>query len=148
MKRRLARGAAVGIMVLILFVTPLSAVLSRPGQFEVYFPAFSSFDHPLTVALDDRTGLVRGLAVTAVPMGLPNPVANSGPDARVLIVTLDGSSCDDLTQLIVERVDGGYRLTAKTLEGGCSMGTGMTRSVAISLWSPVDAATVTLESLD
>jgi len=141
MRARLARAAVAAVLIVLLAVTPLSALIA-PGQFEIRFPALSAVDPALTVTLDDRTGLVRGLAIAAVPRALPDAVINYGSDGRLLIVTLDGSSCDHLTELVLERVNSGFVISAKTWESGCSIGTGMTRAVAIILWAPVDASTV------
>jgi hypothetical protein len=144
---RIARVIGVAVLVLLLALIPLSMLIA-PGQFEIQFPTRgASFEEALTVQLDDRTGQARGLAPALPQRGVGPAVTNYGADYRVLIVKLEGSSCDWLTQLALEPAGNAFLLREKTHERSCAIGTGKTRAVAISLWGPIDAATVRFESM-
>ena len=149
---KIGRTFAVGVFVFLMAVTPLSALIA-PGEFEIRFRPdgprnswWEPADNGFTVRLLDRTGLARGLGVAPPRRGLPDPITNSGTDGRTLVVSWEGASCDDLTNLTLERAVGGFVIRERTHEGGCFMGTGAYHSVAIPLWAPVDASTVELES--
>ncbi len=149
---RFVRPLVIALLMLLVAVTPLSALIA-PGEFEIRFrpegprnPWWDPGDNGFTVRLLDRTGLARGLGVAPPRRGLPDPITNYGADGRTLVVRWDGASCDDLTNLTLERAVGGFVIRERTHEGGCFMGTGAYHSVAIPLWAPVDASTVTLVS--
>jgi hypothetical protein len=144
MKVRLARGAVVTVMVLALAVTPLSAVLSA-GHFETWLPSWDMFGRTsLQVTMDDQTGLVR--AMTPAQSGELDRVINPGGNRSVLAVTWMGGCSDRLATLSFRATDTGFVLTERTLGWGCSLLIGLDRSVAIYLWSPIDAETVTFSA--
>jgi len=143
---RFARPLVVAVLVLLFAVTPLSALVA-PGEFEVRFKATASSSsywqpYEFAVRLADRTGLARGLAPAASVRGNVAPVINYGADGRILIVSIEGSSCDYLTHLTFERIVDGFRIRERTDGLNCGIRTGSTHEVAIQLWAPVDAATV------
>lgn len=145
-KSRLARAAVVGVMVLALAITPLSVVLSA-GHFETWLPSWDVFGRTsLQVTMDDQTGLVR--AITAAQSGELDRVINPGDKTHVLVVSWMGGCSDRLAMLSFRATDAGLVLAERTIGWGCPLDIGLGRSVAISLWSPVDAATVKFESLD
>ncbi|MEA2677414.1 MAG: hypothetical protein QOJ81_1555 [Chloroflexota bacterium] len=143
---KLARAAAVAVMILAIAVTPLNAVISS-GQFDFRWPG-GEFHSSVRVLVDDHTGLVREVSMAPSPPGAYVPVSNPGSNRRVLIVSVDGSSCDRGIQLVLDRTPGGYLIGERTLEGRCALGTGFERSIAIYLWSPVDASLVDFVPLD
>ena len=143
MVRRVARSALVSVLLVLMAVTPLSALIS-PGQFEVRFdPRFDG----LTVRLDDRTGLVRGLSPASPLPGVPPVVTNRGLDSRTLVVTLEGSTCDYLTDLTFKRDGDSFVITERTETSNC-LGSGAEHVVAFILWAPVDASKVRFESIN
>jgi hypothetical protein len=125
-------------------VTPLSAVIGPP-TFEVQFLGHG-FVAPLRVVLDDRTGLV--VALHPSQSGRHEGVENDPASGRILVVSLFGGCGDRLTRLTLERVESGFRIEERTSRGGCSFLIGITRTVAIHLRVPVDAASVQLQSVD
>jgi len=129
----IARASAVAVLVLIFAVTPLSALIGPPN-FEVWFAA-----QDLTVTLNDRTGLVRGMVASAPRPGVQPSVDNDGSDAKKLLVTLDGSSCDSRVTLTLTRAAPAFLLTESTQRRACALGTGSEHLVAILLWSPIAA---------
>lgn len=147
---RFARAVAIALLVLLMAVTPLSALVT-PGEFEVRFARdgyahawFQPSDFGFTVRLADRTGLARGLSAAPPRRGVYDAVTNYGVDGRMLIVTLEGASCDHLTRLTFERTVGGFLIRERTERFGCFIGMGMSHTLAIHLWSPIDASTVEL----
>lgn len=146
MMGKLARAAAVALMVLALAVTPLSVVLSG-GRFETWVPTWDGFAHgSLHVTLSDQTGMVR--AITPGRSNVLDEVVNPGANRYVLEVSWLGGCSDRDVQLNLFASPGGYTLTERTFGWGCSLMIGLGRSIAIQLWSPVDAATVTFKSSD
>lgn len=144
MKRRLVRGSAVALLVLAMAVTPLSVVFSA-GRFETWLPSWDGFSHgSLHVALNDQTGMVR--AITPGRSGALDQVVNPGANTYVLEVSWLGGCSDRDVQLSLFGSPGGYTLTERTFGWGCPLHIGLGRSVAILLWSPIDAATVTFDS--
>lgn len=147
--KRFARAALVALLILFMAVTPLSALIA-PGEFEVRFRPDGFSNHwfeptglGFTVRLRDRTGLARGLAVAVQPRGVyDDGVTNHGVEGRMLLVHWEGSSCDVLTYLTFERDVNGYLIRERTNDSSCVMGTGMSHTVAIQLWAPVDASNV------
>jgi len=49
---------------------------------------------------------------------------------------------------VLDRSDNGLVIRERTEESGCAIGMGMERSIAISLWSPIDALAVAFVSVD
>ena len=139
---KLARALVVALLVLLFTVTPLNALI-LPGQFEVRFGTHAP---GLTVRIDDRTGLVSGVAPAAPGPGIAPVVANRGSDRRTLLVTLEGSSCDFLIELTFERAGATFLITERTHTASCGLGTGAEHVVALILRAPVDASSVKLES--
>jgi hypothetical protein len=127
-------------------VTPLSAVLSG-GRFETWLPTWDGFDHgSLHVALSDQTGMVR--AISPGQSVERDQVVNPGANRYVLEVWWLGGCSDRDVQLSLFASPGGYTLTERTFGWGCPLLIGLGRSVAIHLWSPVDASMVDFVSLD
>ncbi len=143
MRERLARAIAVALLILVIAVTPLSAFLSG-GVFEIWLPG-DQFIARTRVVLEDHTGLVRGIA-PAYPDRIDDGVSALGSDRRTLFVQWMGGCGDPLTVLTFEGADVGYRIVERT-EHHCIFDLGIGRAVTVSLWSPVDAATVTFASL-
>jgi hypothetical protein len=138
---RLARAGVVALLILFMAVTPLSALIA-PGEFEVTFTTENALDREFTLRLADRTGLVRGLAVAAARPGIQDAVTNFGVDGRMLIVEIEGSSCDYVAHLTFQRALGGFQISARTEGFSCGIGTGSSHVVAIHLWAPIDASRV------
>jgi hypothetical protein len=145
---KFGRTIGVAVLVMVLALIPLSTLIS-PGQFEIQFPHNgASFEVAYTVTLGDRTGRAKGLAVALPDDGIGPEIRNYGPDGRILIIDLEGTSCDLQTDLELLGDGPGFILRRRTQEGSCAIGTGMIRAVAISLWAPIDASTVRIENLD
>lgn len=145
MMTRVARAAAIGVMVLILMVTPLSSVLSG-GQLETWLPG-SGFGNPFVhVTLYDQTGMVR--AISPGSGRELDGVSNPGGNTYLLEASWLGGCGDRDAQLTLQRSPTGYALWERTDAWSCSFMIGIGRSVAIYLWSPIDAATVTFQPLD
>ena len=141
----IARAALIAILVVLLAVTPLSAIF-RPAYFEALFPA-EGIAVPLRVVLDDRTGLAAGFGpVEAVRSG--DGVENPAGNRRALIVSISGGCGDHQTWLTFDRSDDGFRIEARTSRWGCGFLILLTRDVVIHLRAPVDASTVEFESLN
>ncbi len=139
MRATLARAVVVALLILVIAVTPLSAFLSG-GVFEIWLPGHQ-FITRTRVVLEDHTGLVRGIAPAY--SGRPNDgVRALGRDGRTLIVQWMGGCDDPLTVLTFDRADAGYRIVERT-EHRCMFLIGIGRAVSVSLWAPLDAATVT-----
>lgn len=143
---RFARAAAVAVLVLLIAVTPLSALIA-PGEFDVRFARYGPSDPGFIVHLSDRTGLVRGMAVAPPRRGVYAGITNYGTDGRFLIVAFDGSSCDYLAHLTFERSGGGF-LIRTTAQGRWCLGVGRYTAVAFHLWTPIDASTVEIDAPD
>ena len=143
---KLVRAAAVALLILVMAVTPLSAVISS-GQFGFRWPG-GAFHTSVQVLVADHTGLVREVSVAPSPAGAYVAVSNPGLNWRVLIVSVDGSSCDRGIQLVLDRTVDRYVIRERTVEGHCVLGTGFERSIALYLWSPVHASIVDFVSLD
>ena len=137
---RLARASVAALLILLFAVTPLSALI-WPSQFQIVFT------DGLRVKLEDRTGLVRGLAHGVSLPGVRPPVENHGSDTKTLLVRVEGSSCDAHMTLTIGRDGDGYFITERTETHSCALGTGMERVIAIVLWSPIAAGDVRFESL-
>lgn len=138
----LRRAALIAVLVLLMAVTPLSAVLSG-GAFDVWLG--NDGRGPVRVTLEDQTGLVR--LVVGVSTGNLGGVSNPGGNQRLLSVNLVGGCGDYWIHLTFSRAAGGYRIDKRTDEFGCSFlnleGHG---TVVMSLLAPVDASTVQFRS--
>lgn len=139
MRARLGWAVAVALLILVIAVTPLSAFLSG-GVFEIWLPG-DQFITRTRVVLEDHTGLVRGIA-PAYPDQMDDGVSALGRDGRTLFVQWMGGCGDPLTVLTFDRADVGYRIDERT-EHHCMFLIGIGHAVTVSLWSPVDAATLT-----
>ena len=139
----IVRAALIAVLVVLLAVTPLSAIF-RPAYSEVVFPG-RPLVATLRVVVDDRTGLVAG--VSQVDSTVDEGVSN-GPheNGRSLFVTLFGGCGDRLTWLTFDRADGGFVIEERTTRYGCSFLMGISRTVVLQLRAPVDASTVKFES--
>lgn len=144
MKRRLLRGSAVALLVLAMAVTPLSVVFSA-GRFETWLPRWNTSTH---VTLYDQTGMVRAIS-DARPAAGPDDldtVVNPAGNRNVLQVTWGDGSCVSEARLSVQRSENGYVVQHSL--GRCWHLDLTFYSVAIYLWSPIDAATVTFNPSD
>lgn len=144
MKRRLVRGSAVVLLVLAMAITPLSVVFSA-GRFETWLPS-RDIQGPSSahVVLDDQTGMVRG--ISAAHPGDLDTVVNLAGNRLVLEVTWGDSFCLREEHLGFRRSDNGYVVEQRALARNCGFLDLHSYAVAIYLWSPVDGATVTLDS--
>jgi hypothetical protein len=141
MKSRFARATAVAVMVVAIAVTPLSTVFAG-GQFETWVPSWS-ISHPtwVHVVINDQTGMVR--AISQGRTDAPDGISNVAGDQRVLVASWVGGCADQEIELTLGRSDSGYVLDERTtIAWGCPFDIGIVRTVAIYLWSPIDAATV------
>jgi hypothetical protein len=143
MKRRIARGGAVTLLVLAMAITPMTVVFSA-GHFETHLPGGLIGHSQMSATLQDATGLVR--AISASPWGDEGIAINPGGNRYVLSVSWTGGCGDAQASFTFRRDGSGYVITERTLEWGCFYMIGIGRSLAIYLWSPVDAATVRFES--
>lgn len=140
---KITRAVAIAVLVLLMAVTPLSAFLSG-GNFETWVGG--SYGRPIVrIGLTDHTGLVRQVSRAEIEGG--GPVQNPGGNQRVLVVDVWGGCGDYAVHLQFRRVEQGYLIRQRNSDLGCPfldlLGHG---AVALALWSPVDAATVRLES--
>jgi hypothetical protein len=145
MKARLVRGSVVVLLVLAMAVTPLSVVFSA-GRFETWLstslPLRDSHNH---VTLSDETGMVREISAavrTTDSRDDVGTVVNPAGNRSVLLVTWGDGSCARETQLGFRPSGHGYELEQRTLAYGCGFLDLRDFSVAIYLWSPIDAADV------
>jgi hypothetical protein len=146
MKTKLVRAIAAAVLILVMAVTPLSAFLAG-GHFETWLPSWDVLGSTsLQVTLDDQTGLVR--AITAGQWDELDRVSNPGGDTYVLAVSWMGGCSDRLAALSFRATDAGLVLAKRTIGWGCPLDVGLGRSVAIYLWSPIDAETVNFTSSD
>ena len=142
MKKRIARGGAVALLIAVMAVTPLSVVFSA-GRFETWLPGDLLGRSFVPATLVDETGLVR--AISHGPGGDEGSVVNPSGNRRVLTVSWLGGCGDQSVTLTFGRSSTGYAIRQRTFEWGCPYMIGIWRSVAIYLWSPVDASTVTFD---
>ncbi len=146
MKAKLARAGAAALLILVMAVTPLSAFLNG-GVFETRLPSSwgggigSASVH---VTMYDQTAMVRGISA-ALPGDL-DIVVNPGANTYVLEVSWIGGCGDREAELTLRRTQTGYALDERTTAWGCPLDLGLSRSVAMYLWSPIDASTVTFSS--
>ncbi|HYI22060.1 MAG TPA: hypothetical protein VEX62_05415 [Candidatus Limnocylindrales bacterium] len=140
----LARGLIVALLVLMVAVTPISAMF-RPGYFEASLgyslvnPSESWFG-PARVALDDQTGLV----LAFVALEKPPPTL---PDDRLLVVNWLGGCSEQLVSLTFRTTDLGYSIEKREFSNrSCTFLIGLDRSVVLTLRAPVDARTVEFDA--
>ncbi|MGI8928907.1 MAG: hypothetical protein ACR2H0_05520 [Candidatus Limnocylindrales bacterium] len=138
---KVARALVIAVLVLLMAVTPLSALIA-PGEYDVRFAGHGSWDPGFIVHLSDRTGLVRALTVAPRRLGVFDPITNYSSDGKILIVELEGSSCDYRAHLTLDKAGTGFRLHTTTQSFGCVIGSGRYTDVAFHLWTPIDASTV------
>ena len=144
MRSRLARFAGIAFLVIVMAVTPLSVVFSA-GRFETLLPGSSLGWQSISVTLEDQTGLVR--SISPGRFDSLEPVVNPGGDRKVITVSWLGGCGDKSVNLSFRASRTGYVISQRTFEFGCSfLMIGIGHSVAIHLWSPVDAATVAFDS--
>lgn len=134
------RAAVIAVFVLVIAVTPLSAITSG-GHFEYRYPARGMFD-PLghRVTLDDRTRLAAGIG-PAQPGGRDG-VTNLAGSGNWLLVEWSAGGCDTTSSLLFERSGAGYQLTVTSGGRTCAFLSLMTYAIVVRLWSPIDASTV------
>jgi hypothetical protein len=143
--RLIVRASLIAVLVVLLAVTPLSAIF-RPAYFEVVFPG-SGFVATLRVVVDDRTGLVAGVSQVDFSPVVDEGVSNGpGENGRSLFVTLFGGCGDRLAWLTFDRADNGFVIEERTTRYGCGFLIGISRTVVLQLRAPVDASTVKFES--
>lgn len=140
---RLARAAVIAVLLLVTAVTPLSAFLSG-GSFETWVGG--AYERPLVrITLRDHTGLVRQF--TRAGLDRAPDVSNPNGNQRVLLVSVWGGCADYWVHLDFRWTENGYVIRQHNHEFGCPffalIGHG---GVALTLWSPVDASDVRLDS--
>lgn len=141
---KFARATVVAVLILLMAVTPLSALIS-PGHFEFAYASRDALSgHRLTVELEDRTGLVRGFGPAFQLPGMFDGVSNQGDDESVLLVSWGHGCGAYLTQFTFDRAPDGYIVRERTLESGCPYMILIGHAVAIRLWMPIDASTVSV----
>lgn len=135
----LARAALVAVLMLMLAVTPLTAMF-RPAHFEAWLqPSF--WYGPPKVVLEDRTGLVSGMVATDA--AAPAPAAD-----RVLAVSWLGGCSEQVIWLTFESLGDGYRLDKRTASNGCVLLMGVRRTLVLVLRAPIDPSTVEFEEFE
>jgi hypothetical protein len=131
-------------MVLAMALTPLSTVFSA-GAFETWLPSWGVSNRTwVHVVMHDQTGMVR-----AITVGLSDEldvVTNPGGNRYVLEVGWLGGCSDRQVDLTLSRSGAGYALDERTIGWGCPLDIGLGRSIAIYLWSPIEASAVTFSS--
>jgi hypothetical protein len=145
MKIRLARWVLIGLIILVMAMTPLSVVFSA-GRFETLLSGSSLGWGSVSVTLEDQTGLVR--FISPGQLDYLEPVVNPGGNRKVITVSWLGGCGDKSTTLTFRASGSRYVITQRTFEFGCPFMIGIGHSVAIHLWSPVDAAQVSLDAED
>ena len=127
-RTKLARAALVAVLILMLAVTPLSAILT--GTHETWLPGYGVRPR-VRVVLLDQTGLVQGISSAA-------DRAQSAQSR--LVVSWYGCGHSTLT---FDRADGGFLLTEhEVLPCGFF---GNWRSLLIHFWSPIDPSSVAVD---
>jgi hypothetical protein len=103
---------------------------------------------PLPFRLTDETGLVQALAVVK-PGNLQDGVSPLPGRDDAVYVQWTGGACDRLAMVVFEHGLDGHQFTITTERdfGGCRM-IGIPRSLTIEFTQPVDAATVSLDTVD
>jgi hypothetical protein len=138
------RPAAIALFVLVMAVTPLSAFVSG-GVFETWIPAHDGRAR-VRVVLQDQTGLVR--AINASFDFDASRATDAMPDQRVLLVSWYGDCGQEYgLNLTFERDDPGYLVRTHAEALWCSFDPPGYGTIAITLWAPVDAATVRFEAM-
>jgi hypothetical protein len=140
---RFFRPLLIALFVFLMAVTPLSAITSG-GVFEIWL-APDPYTPPVRVVLKDHTGLVKGLGSAPSQAGVHELVSNRGSDLTLLTVALEGSHCDYMTRLTLYRSGDGFVIRTQADGAWCVSGL-VVRELSISLWAPVDASLVVLES--
>jgi hypothetical protein len=131
--RRLLAGLVVAFAVLVVAVTPLSAVV-QPGSFAILA---SEGGGVLRATLDDETRLVLGLR-----FGTDQPSPPGSP-TRYLEVSWLGGCTNPMISMRFSAVAGGrYLLTEHTTGDFCDLLFGVDRSFILVLYTPLDPAHV------
>jgi len=126
----------------VMAVTPLTAFTSG-GQFETWLigegRGYGS-NPTVRVLLEDHTGLVK-----AIGPGYSQRLNQGASPAKtnVVVVSWFGGCGDFIAHLTMDRANDGYLIRERTHRLGCGLMIGYFRSVAITLWTPIDAAKVT-----
>jgi hypothetical protein len=138
---RVARLAAIAVLVAVMAITPLSVAFSA-GRFETLLPA-RDFSRAASahITLDDQTGMVRAIS-PARPADL-DTVANPGGDRYWLVATWGDTSCLREAHLGLRASAGGWVLEQRTVARSCGFLDLRYYAVAIHLWAPIDATAVT-----
>jgi len=149
MKAGLVRGTVVALLLLAMAFTPLSVVFSA-GHFETRLPSWDIVG-PTTnhVILDDATGMVRAISGAVRTADSPadlGTAVNPGGNRSLLQVTWGDGSCARETHLGLSRAGDGYVVEQRTLAYACGFLDLRDFTVAIYLWSPIDASMVTVSS--
>jgi hypothetical protein len=134
MKRRVAASLLVALMILVMAVTPLSAVV-RPGDFELPFQTLGFCGATqATALLHDETGMVQALSLSSDWTEREHPQTAT----RALLVDWDGDS--DVTGLAIEvsAANDRYRIAIETWKLPCPIGVGLGLRFQILLRAPVD----------
>lgn len=136
---RFGRPFAVAAFVLVIAVTPLSAFTSG-GIHEAWIG--SQYGRgPVRVVLGDRTGLVR--AITTVSLDRTYPRLVNADDRRTLLLNWYGRCSAYQLNLTFSPAPSGYTLAVEENSLTCSFfDPTKAGTIAITLWHPVDAATV------
>ena len=135
--RRIAAAAVVAFLVLVVAVTPLSAVV-EPGHFELFVPPVSTtpgWDWPTTFDLDDHTGLVSGFVFTD---SNPGTVSSS----RLIVVPWEGDSCGASVSLWLLTNGDRYTVNELTQARSCSIGVGLSVNLGLVLRAPIDPSKI------
>ena len=138
-RMKIGRAVVVAVLVLMLAVTPLSAMF-RPAYFEASLRA-SLWDGPPEVVLEDRTGLVS--AMVAV-----DGTTLESADDQVLVLSWLGGCSEQIIWLTFHATGDGYRVEKQTARNGCQLLVGLPRTLILVLRAPVDPATVEFEALE
>lgn len=145
----LRRAAVIAVLVLLMALTPLSAVLSG-GVFETWLPGSGrgiSHNPLVRVVLEDRTGLVRTIGPGHYDGHLDSDIVDPPGTQMTLIVNWLGGCGDHIAYLTFESFGEGYRIQERTEAWGCGFDVGYSRTLAIGLWAPIDASTVQFVSV-
>ena len=137
--RRVIRALMVGLFVLVMAVTPLSATTSG-GIHEAWIRSEYGSD-PIRVVLKDLTGLVRGVAAFTPDRQYP-PLVNGDDDRTLVLNWFDYCPVYRLDVTFASAGDR-YKLNLAAHSVSCSwFDRNAFGTITIMLSHPVDAATV------
>ena len=132
--RRIASALLVAFVVLVVAVTPLSAVV-QPGSFAIRADEGSL--GILRATLDDETRLVVGLR-----LGTDQPSPPGSLTRYLELSWLGGCTNPMISMRFSTQADGGYLLTEHTTGDFCDQLFGVDRSFILVLYAPLDPAQV------